>query len=510
MFCTDCGKAMADDALFCPYCGARRIVMPPAEVKKPVDTEAEAPMEEASIAEAPEAGREESAPHTAPSTAFILQDVPPPATPVMERPGAVIAPKPKKHMPKWLLIVLGALFGVVLILAGLFLWGLFLLEEEETAANVPEEAAAPISTPLVQQDGAAIAQGERLYAGHGSCEGIENLEFSFVLSKDRSYIHDVKLGVSGLSGEANGLSVSVSKMTEHYQGEFSVDYEANSNSDIELGHSTIRHLAFFGEEAEVDIDYVFYSSGVGLNAQSFEIPFGSVYFLLTVQDGTEDAPDAKPTPMPTPAPTPDVTRTEFDSALLKNWDSAAMREAFDVDSIYAFHPAHPENRNYIVCAEGGVYDPVTKAESEGGYNRANTRHKPVGTGSMLATSGDLLKGGLILTDDPQKATYALVLDFSYTNNIGKFRFNGDGSTIKQYNATLDATLINLITGESIESEQKKAFATHTGESVRTSMLDAAKGKQLYSDAPTLAADDFEGYWDFVHEWDAAVKEMEGS
>lgn len=474
MFCTNCGKQLEEGAVYCTHCGA------PADSQQkattPAPESAAQPCYDA--AAAPQAG-----------------DIPP------------AVPARNKRMPKWLLIVLIAVAGILL------LFGLLVVIEliEQAAVDAPEPVLEePVSTPAEQPgtaplkeiDTPELAAGECLYMGHGSCEGIEDIMLSFVLSADGSYIHNVTIAVTNLSGKADGLTVSASGMTERFMGEFPVKLDGIVNQNIQLGHSEILELIFFDGGADVGMDYVFYSSGAGVNAQSVEIPFGNIYIPLTAQGDTQAAAATiRPTETPAPTATPDPMRTEFDSKLLRNWDSAAMQEAYGIDSIYAFHPQYPENRLYIVCAEGGVIDPVTGRESEGGYLRDTARHMPIDTERMLKLCGNLKDGGLILTDDPQKATYALVLHFSYSNNIGTFRFSADNSTIKQYHATLTAELVNMVTGQIIASEQKNAFATYTGESVRTSMLEAAKGKQLYSDAPTLSADDFEDYWPFINSGD---------
>ena len=55
----------------------------------------------------------------------------------------------------------------------------------------------------------------------------------------------------------------------------------------------------------------------------------------------------------------------------------------------------------------------------------------------------------------------------------------------------------MITGEEIKSKEKYSYSVYTGESVRKVMLENAKGKQLYGDAPTLSVSDFEQYNMFI-------------
>ncbi|MDD3921229.1 MAG: zinc ribbon domain-containing protein [Eubacteriales bacterium] len=516
MYCTNCGKQVEENALFCSNCGAR-CVAPPQKKPLPV-----APAIQPTV-ESPATDKPESKADTASITANI-QEADTPAIPSPEinastsfimqpSPSTAAAPtsaspapeaKKKKRMPKWLLITLICVGSALLLTLGV----LALIEAVEQAAAgisealgedafpAEEEATptkAPKEEPALAGDDVEVAEGELLYLGHGACSGIDNITLSFVLSADKTYIHDVTIAVTGLSGSANGVTVNVSNMTERHMGEFDVDY-FNENTDIELGHSKLLLLMFDDTYAGAALDYVFFSSGVGPNTQSFEIPFGEIWFDLDVQ-GSEPVSTEEPEPTPTPAP---VVKY-FDTDLLKNWDSRAMQEAFGAESVEEFRPENPKYPYYIVCAEGGVYDPVTHEESEGGYNSFTARHLPISTETMLRICGTVKDSGLILTDDPQEAMFALVLDFSYTNNIGTFRFSEDGSKIKQYNATLTAELVNLVTGERIQSEEKKEFATYTGESVRTSMLNDAKGKQLYSSAPSLYVADFEGFQAFLEE-----------
>ena len=216
----------------------------------------------------------------------------------------------------------------------------------------------------------------------------------------------------------------------------------------------------------------------------------------------ESTPTPEPTPTPTPEPTPTPTpvpkvntHTSFPRDLLINWTDARFKEIYGVNGYKKFHPADPQPRTYIVCASD-VIDPVTGRLSEGGYDNTFTRHKPISTDDLLQRSGDLTDGGLVLTDDPDKATFILILRLDYKDTIGTFTFR-NGSRINQYHPATYATLCNLITGETIKTEKLKTFATYANETVRTSMLDAAKGKQLYGRSHTVSASDFPGYWAFI-------------
>ena len=189
------------------------------------------------------------------------------------------------------------------------------------------------------------------------------------------------------------------------------------------------------------------------------------------------------------------TDTEFDTDLLKNWNDEALKETYGVEGIRDFKPSDPQPMTYIVSAPE-VIDPVTDEPSEGGYNKASARHLPIDTDRLIYISGRVWGGGLSLTDDPDQAAYALILDFDYKDSIGTFHFS-DHSQVAQYNSATQATLLDLVTGESISTEKLKEYATEIGESVSKEMLNAAKGKQLYSACASIWDDNFPCYWEFT-------------
>lgn len=189
------------------------------------------------------------------------------------------------------------------------------------------------------------------------------------------------------------------------------------------------------------------------------------------------------------------TDTDFDWDLLRNWDDNALREEYGVDSIRDFVPENPQHMTFIISAPE-VIDPVTGKPSEGGYDFNSARHLPVDTHRLLWRSGEVIDGGLTLTDDPNQASYALIIDFTYEDSTGSFTFS-DGSKAPQYNSITKVELLDLVTGESISSEEIEEYATKVGESVRKDMLEAAKGKQLYAGSAGIWAEDFPYYWEFV-------------
>lgn len=187
------------------------------------------------------------------------------------------------------------------------------------------------------------------------------------------------------------------------------------------------------------------------------------------------------------------SETVFPQSHLKNW-YYDIEEQYGTD-IWHFKPADPQLRYYIICTPE-VIDPVTGEVSTGGYDSTFTRHLPIDTSHLIKRSGNLRTGGLYLTDDPDLATYALILDFDYAHDVGKFTY-ADGSKVKTFNPSLVATLLNLTDGTSITSEVLTTRAVSVGESVRKSMLADAKGKRFYGNSPMVSSSDFPGYWDFL-------------
>ena len=194
-----------------------------------------------------------------------------------------------------------------------------------------------------------------------------------------------------------------------------------------------------------------------------------------------------------------VSEKHFDYDKLKNWNDAAINEEYGADGIRAFMPTNPNPRYFIVSAEE-VIDPLTGRVSEGGHNHREHREYPISTNDLLRSAAlfddDADNRNLILTDDPNLATYVLILDFEYYDG-GTFTYSEDKSVIPEFDSKLTGTLRNMITGEEIVSKKKYSYSVYQGESVRTSMLENAKGKQLYGDAPDIYASDFEDYKGFI-------------
>ncbi|MGB4609343.1 MAG: zinc-ribbon domain-containing protein [Saccharofermentanales bacterium] len=521
MYCSNCGQQLPEDAEFCPFCGEKTDIeellvegSPPGNLQPPYsDSQLYIPATNEEVAK-------------------------------------------RSHIPKWVLIVLsiaGCL--IIFLLAWLGIRSVKKLSDNKTPSDLKvsapnkesfatqtptagketaqdktkettqnttqepaqdtqdttQESAQDTAQEAAQEPGAVkLEEGEYLYVGNTSFFDIEDFELSFILSADKTYIRDFSIRITNLNTSFDRGNVrtelSLAKATQIFPGTYPIDFDG-SNHDILLGKSIITGLYFNDETAYVEMEYTYVDSSTGPDGQEIEIPLGPAWIDLCAYDNVEEAKrneetftdmseeEIKEAETPVYATT-EIRHTVFDESLLKNWNDQAMQEAFGVDSIFEFTPSNPQPMHYIVSTDG-VYDPVTGKESMGGYTRNFSRHCPISANTLIRVSGELKEGGLTLTDDPNRATFALVLHFSYTDDIGTYRYE-DGSIIDQYHSTLRAELVNLVTDKVLESEIRKAQATYTYESVYTSMLDAAKGKQLYGDAPFLCAEDFPGYWNFVN------------
>lgn len=473
MFCVHCGKPISDNAAFCRFCGGS-CTGGDGEAIKSDSINASNHNEAQTTDNAQLSGRcavpvaDTTPPPESDMAAHYekTEEMPiPPPVPILE-----LSPKKKSRKGLWIsLCAVGAVLVSVLIF--------FLVNPGIFGSGSGNE-----QSPIEPKD------GECYYVGHASYFDIDDMEFSFILSADKSYIYGITIKLTNLSGSvtvgSTTTSVKVASAVERFTGKYPLD------KTIVIGSSSLGEITFTGKTAWVELDYTYaFTSASG---GKVEIEFGKSYFELETENDTGN----DPTGTEDSQPSGDNTETVFDTEKLKNWSNAAIKSRCGVSSIDYFVPSSAVPMYYIVSADV-VIDPVTGLESEGGYNKSRARHLPISTETMLGVSGNLKNGGLILTNDPNKATFALVLHYSYSNNIGSFRFGDDGSVVPQYHATLDAELVNLVTGERISCKRQNGYATYAGESVYKSMLNAAKGKQFYGGTIPLDAEDFEGYWSFV-------------
>lgn len=168
----------------------------------------------------------------------------------------------------------------------------------------------------------------------------------------------------------------------------------------------------------------------------------------------------------------------FDYLKLKNWTDEAIEAACGVDGA-SFRPSNPQPLTCIVtCAP--VIDPLTGAESEGGWERDH-RIYPADTNRVLNNCSNLSGFSLTLTDDPNLATFRAYITFTYKKG-GTFNYRDKGAKIPKYDGVVTVKLVNLLTGESATMSQD-CWCFYAGEGVRVSALDEGIGRQFYA-APT--------------------------
>ena len=201
--------------------------------------------------------------------------------------------------------------------------------------------------------------------------------------------------------------------------------------------------------------------------------------------------------------------TTYDSGNLKNWNGEALEAAYGVGDITAFTPADPQPRFYIVVARD-VIDPETNAVSEGGHyegkytpgqKQQEKKWLPADTDDLLSRGSYIKDSALTLTGDPNKASFALVLDMNYTDSVSSYTYE-NGRTIPVYNSTLNAELVNLTTKETLKSKTLHADPYIKNVDARTYIealaLEKAQGTgRLFGGVPTLDPNDFTGYWSFI-------------
>lgn len=520
MFCPYCGKQLNDDVKFCTNCGK-----PVSQFRHP-EPAAETPAKP----DAADMIREEASPATAPA------------------PVEKTAPQKKRRKKKkltWLYILVGvAAFALIVMTLTLVVLGVRKCAGKRTdSSSAPQQkitavpsakakktakatakataSAGKKKNTITDDDLPALAEGEAVYYGSGSCQGADSVSLRFILKADKKSIRGIKIVVKGLNAKSGGTSVKMSQASVTTDSEYQISYPGPSDT-ISIGKNTISKLKFSDDgTATAEVKYVFYQFNLN-GAGETEIPLPAVKLSMETVDvkGGDKVAEAKaetaatlaptstpkPTATPVPTDTPEPTATPtpgptkvpvltFDRSLMKNWTDAAFSEAFGVHGWKDFKPSDPQPMYYIISATP-VKDPVTGKESTGGYNKDTARHKPIDTERLMSVSGRVTASGLTLTDDPNKATFVLTLKLDYKDKIGTFKFS-DGSRVNQYHPALHAVLINMVTGEELKANKKTTYATYANERVYTSMLNAAKGKQLYGDAPSLSATDFPDYWDFV-------------
>ena len=154
-----------------------------------------------------------------------------------------------------------------------------------TVPNITPKVTVPSTTPKSPEDAVPQA-GETLYVGHSSYTDISDVKLRFILSADKTKIHDVSITCEGLSGKIqNGslnANLSISKITQMFQGQYPVNYYGTTTG-IKLGSSTITNLTFSGETARAELDYTYHMNRTGTSTTEGDIPFGTTWFDMTTE-----------------------------------------------------------------------------------------------------------------------------------------------------------------------------------------------------------------------------------
>lgn len=136
MFCTNCGKQLAEDALFCPNCGARNSTAPQPQAADPVQPQPfAAPVQPQPVAAPQQDAQQAWQAYQQPNYQQNYQ-------PNYQQPYAAPVQAPKKKKGKGLLIGLGCL-----VLAALIAGGIWFLNSRRND-NPVEELSAPAERSL--------------------------------------------------------------------------------------------------------------------------------------------------------------------------------------------------------------------------------------------------------------------------------------------------------------------------------------------------------------------------
>ena len=130
-----------------------------------------------------------------------------------------------------------------------------------------------------------VQAGERQYSGSTSTDNISSIAVSFVLSEDKSSIHDFNISVKGFKGEAEKdgktVSVEMNSVNTSVNSSVSIDYEGE-NRDITRGDSTIESLRFNDDgTAELVLTYRVKQTNGFDRSDDVEIPVTGIRFELT-------------------------------------------------------------------------------------------------------------------------------------------------------------------------------------------------------------------------------------
>ena len=166
--------------------------------------------------------------------------------------------------------------------------------------------------------------------------------------------------------------------------------------------------------------------------------------------------------------------------------------------IKSFTPSDPVRNNmFIIVAP--ITDPATGEISKGGYHFASARHRPIKSDDIYysLSHSQTPISRLYPTDDPNRATYALIITYEYKRSRERSLV---WKVTTKYNGHVRAELYNMVTGKSIRSQEKIYYPYREGETVSRDMYDAASREGImYAGPPAVFGSDFPDFDNFLNQ-----------
>ena len=305
MYCTSCGKKKSQNAVFCPFCGAKSLVYgEDANVNEAAPRGEQPPRAEEPAAEPAHEASQAQWAREALFPAMPGEGEMPPRRGVAMPVERAAPPKNSVTIPKKVLwIAAGAGLLILGLAIGLLVGGRGGAGKDDKleAKNSPRATSTPKQTPAEESDDLSgmaaeaagfdlpeAGEGESLFFGKGSIKDAGDFRVAFVLSEDGNEIHDVTLFAKELNLDINqdGIKAKLSDVgiREHYSAKYPV---GRSSTDIDLGGSKIYDLVFDGDTAAAEIDYVYTYRELSGSRRSTDIPLGSTGVIFELIDSPE-------------------------------------------------------------------------------------------------------------------------------------------------------------------------------------------------------------------------------
>ena len=174
-------------------------------------------------------------------------------------------------------------------------------------------------------------------------------------------------------------------------------------------------------------------------------------------------------------------------------------------AIKDFSPDNPEPLYFFVCATR-VIDPVTRDFAVSGIGE----NSPSDSESVQRATKSIRDSGMTRTENPNLATYALIINFSYeaggTATLSDNANGNEHTVVDLYNGITRAELYNMVTATSIYSKiiNSNVFGLgdlRSGGSYSRSLyfFDESKGNYIYARPTTVSVNDFENFWEFIED-----------